>query len=75
MLVNNRDFQNEFTSSQLMEAMRELMFYNIIPIVNANDAIASPPELDKDLVGVRATPHSKYRIAVVSPVCVYGYIF
>ncbi|WAR21106.1 P5CS-like protein [Mya arenaria] len=52
VLVNQRDFQNEFTSMHLVDAMSELMFYNIIPIVNANDAIASPPEMDKDLAGV-----------------------
>lgn len=52
VLVSQRDFQSEFTSNNLRETLQELLFYNIVPIINANDAIASPPELDKDLQGI-----------------------
>ncbi|KAL4232285.1 hypothetical protein ACF0H5_009856 [Mactra antiquata] len=52
VLVNQRDFQNEFTRRNLHETLQELLNYNIIPIINANDAIAAPPEMDKDLSGI-----------------------
>ena len=46
------DFQNEHSRENLRETISELLKLNIIPIVNANDAVAPPPEPDMDLAGV-----------------------
>ena len=53
VLVTKPDFQNEFTRTNLHSTLQELMSLNIIPIINANDTVAPPPEPDKDLAGVR----------------------
>ncbi|KAL3865121.1 hypothetical protein ACJMK2_006750 [Sinanodonta woodiana] len=52
VLVTKPDFQNEFTRENLKSTLHELIKFNIIPIVNANDAVAPPPEADKDLQGI-----------------------
>lgn len=53
VLVTKPDFQNEFTRRNLRSTLAELCKLKIIPIINANDAVAPPPEPDKDLAGVR----------------------
>lgn len=52
ILVTKPDFQNEHSRENLRETISELLKLNIIPIVNANDAVAPPPEADMDLAGV-----------------------
>ncbi|XP_045190974.2 delta-1-pyrroline-5-carboxylate synthase-like isoform X2 [Mercenaria mercenaria] len=65
VLVSHRDFQNEFTSNVLQETLHELLYYNIIPIINANDAIVSPPELNADGIStVKDNDNLAARLAV-----------
>lgn len=52
VLVTKPDFQNEFTRRNLRSTLMELCKLKIVPIINANDAVAPPPEPDKDLAGV-----------------------
>ena len=56
VLVTKPDFQNEFTRTNLHSTLQELMSLNIIPIINANDTVAPPPEPDRDLTGVSTKP-------------------
>ena len=46
------DFYNESSRTNLHSTLIELLKLNVIPIVNANDAVAPPPEADMDLAGV-----------------------
>ena len=52
ILVTKPDFSNDSSRNNLKSTIMELMKLNVVPIVNANDAVASPPELDVDLTGV-----------------------
>ncbi|KAK2191166.1 hypothetical protein NP493_58g06033 [Ridgeia piscesae] len=52
ILVTKPDFNNEMSRTNLRSTLQELMKLNIIPIINANDAVAPPPEADLDLAGV-----------------------
>lgn len=52
VLVTKPDFQNEFSRANLRSTLSELCKLKIVPIINANDAVAPPPEPDKDLAGV-----------------------
>lgn len=54
VLVTKADFQHDYTRSNLRATLTELLRMKIIPIVNANDVIAPPPEADMDLHGVRS---------------------
>lgn len=53
ILLTKPDVQNETSRENLKETMNELLRLSIIPIVNANDVVADPPESDIDLSGVR----------------------
>lgn len=52
ILLTKPDVQNETSRENLKETMNELLRLSIIPIVNANDVVADPPESDIDLSGV-----------------------
>ncbi|XP_013413324.1 delta-1-pyrroline-5-carboxylate synthase isoform X2 [Lingula anatina] len=52
VLVTKPDFTNDESRKNLRGTLQELLKLNIIPILNANDAVAPPPEADKDLAGV-----------------------
>ena len=52
VLVTKPDFHNEFSRCNLRSTLAELCKLKIVPIINANDAVAPPPEPDKDLTGV-----------------------
>ncbi|XP_077991945.1 delta-1-pyrroline-5-carboxylate synthase-like [Glandiceps talaboti] len=52
VLVTKPDFYHDYTRNNLRSTMNELVKMNIVPIINANDVVAPPPEQDKDLQGV-----------------------
>lgn len=52
VLVTKPDMYHESSRKNLSSTLNELLRLNIIPIVNTNDAVASPPERDLDLSGV-----------------------
>ena len=50
--MTKQDFHNDFSRTNLRSTLANLCKLKIVPIVNANDAVAPPPEPDKDLAGV-----------------------
>ncbi|XP_022098225.1 delta-1-pyrroline-5-carboxylate synthase-like [Acanthaster planci] len=52
VLVTKPDFYHDYSRNNLRGTLNELLRMNIIPILNANDVVAPPPEPDKDLQGV-----------------------
>ena len=46
ILITKPDFYNEETRSNLTSTLNELIALNILPIINTNDAVSPPPELD-----------------------------
>jgi len=51
-LVTKPDFYNEETRRNLFSTLSELISLNIVPIINTNDAVSPPPQVDEDLAGV-----------------------
>jgi delta-1-pyrroline-5-carboxylate synthetase len=52
VLVTKSDFEHPYTSENLHQTLEELFDLNIIPILNTNDAIAPPPDTNKDIKGM-----------------------
>lgn len=61
ILITRQDFHSEEIKQNLYETMSELIALNIVPIINTNDAVAPPPQIDEDLAGVSATSLSPRR--------------
>ena len=47
-MVTKADFQSEHTLKNLEDTLNNLMKSGIVPILNTNDAISSPPEKDQN---------------------------
>lgn len=65
VLVTNLDFHNDDKRQNLNSTLRELLRMNIVPIINTNDAVVSPPEPNSDLQGVNVGTDSFGRAALV----------
>lgn len=51
VLVTKADFYNEETRRNLMSTLSELISLNIVPIINTNDAVSPPPQVDEPIGG------------------------
>uniref|UniRef100_A0A8D9BF83 Delta-1-pyrroline-5-carboxylate synthase n=1 Tax=Cacopsylla melanoneura TaxID=428564 RepID=A0A8D9BF83_9HEMI len=51
VLVTKPDFYNEETRRNLFSTLSELISLNIVPIINTNDAVTPPPQVDEDQSG------------------------
>lgn len=51
VLVTKPDFYNEQTRSHLFSTLSELISLNIVPIINTNDAVSPPPQVDEPIGG------------------------
>uniref|UniRef100_A0A1B6CSU1 Delta-1-pyrroline-5-carboxylate synthase n=1 Tax=Clastoptera arizonana TaxID=38151 RepID=A0A1B6CSU1_9HEMI len=49
VLVTKPDFYNEETRKNLISTLSELISLNIVPIINTNDAVTPPPQVDEDV--------------------------
>nr|NVI72216.1 putative delta-1-pyrroline-5-carboxylate synthase [Cucujiformia] len=45
------DFYNEETRKNLFSTLSELISLNIVPIINTNDAVSPPPQIDVPIGG------------------------
>lgn len=52
MLITKPDMRDKYTRENLKSTVEELVSMNVIPIINENDVVASPPGMDQDLAGV-----------------------
>ena len=52
MLITKPDMKDKYTRENLKSTVEELISMNVIPIINENDVVASPPSMDQDLAGV-----------------------
>ena len=52
VLITKPDFFHEESRKNLIGTLKELLQLSIVPILNTNDAVAPPPQIDKDLQGV-----------------------
>ncbi|XP_074614745.1 delta-1-pyrroline-5-carboxylate synthase-like isoform X3 [Acropora palmata] len=53
VLITKQDIQDKFSLDNLRSTVEELISMNCIPIINENDVVASPPQVDFDLAGMR----------------------
>ncbi|KAJ8914964.1 hypothetical protein NQ315_002488, partial [Exocentrus adspersus] len=51
VLVTKPDFYNEETRRNLISTLSELISLNIVPIINTNDAVSPPPQVDEPIGG------------------------
>lgn len=51
VLVTKPDFYNEETRRNLFSTLSELISLNIVPIINTNDAVSPPPQIDEPIGG------------------------
>lgn len=51
VLVTKPDFYNEETRKNLFSTLSELISLNIVPIINTNDAVSPPPDVDEEVSG------------------------
>ncbi|KAK0081241.1 hypothetical protein PV325_012524 [Microctonus aethiopoides] len=51
VLVTKPDFYNEETRKNLFSTLSELISLNIVPIINTNDAVSPPPQVDEEVAG------------------------
>ncbi|XP_044736470.1 delta-1-pyrroline-5-carboxylate synthase [Chrysoperla carnea] len=51
VLVTKPDFYNEMTRRNLFSTLTELISLNIVPIINTNDAVSPPPQIDEPVAG------------------------
>lgn len=51
VLVTKPDFYNEMTRRNLFSTLSELISLNIVPIINTNDAVSPPPQIDEPISG------------------------
>ncbi|CAH1134234.1 unnamed protein product [Ceutorhynchus assimilis] len=49
VLVTKADFYNEDTRKTLISTLSELISLNIVPIINTNDAVSPPPQVDEPI--------------------------
>ncbi|XP_076055597.1 delta[1]-pyrroline-5-carboxylate synthase [Oratosquilla oratoria] len=49
ILITKPDFYNEETRCNLISTLNELIALNILPIINTNDAVTPPPQLDEEI--------------------------
>ncbi|XP_044175945.1 delta-1-pyrroline-5-carboxylate synthase-like isoform X2 [Acropora millepora] len=53
VLITKQDIRDKFSLDNLRSTVEELISMNCIPIINENDVVASPPQVDFDLAGMR----------------------
>ncbi|XP_070165199.1 delta-1-pyrroline-5-carboxylate synthase isoform X1 [Polyergus mexicanus] len=51
VLVTKPDFYNEETRKNLFSTLSELISLNIVPIINTNDAVSPPLDIDDEVAG------------------------
>lgn len=49
ILITKTDFYNNETRQNLNSTINELLALNILPIINTNDAVTPPPQLDEEI--------------------------
>ncbi|XP_048524006.1 delta-1-pyrroline-5-carboxylate synthase isoform X1 [Dendroctonus ponderosae] len=49
VLVTKADFYNEETRKNIISTLSELISLNIVPIINTNDAVSPPPQIDEPI--------------------------
>ncbi|KAL7633308.1 UNVERIFIED_CONTAM: hypothetical protein RMT77_016413 [Armadillidium vulgare] len=50
ILITKPDFYNEETRRNLISTLNELLALNILPIINTNDAVSPPPQLEEEIL-------------------------
>lgn len=54
VLITKQDVRDKYSLDNLRSTVEELISMNCVPIINENDVVASPPDIDLDLSGVSA---------------------